>query len=73
MEKKMKRWILLLCIVPIFLISCLTGSSERKKDECPSGVPRSGMQKWIKKNEINESIGRVRFPGLHEVVRRASG
>jgi hypothetical protein len=44
-EGKMKKWILLLWIIPIFVISCVTGSSERKKDNCPSGVPASGSQK----------------------------
>jgi hypothetical protein len=44
-KKKMKRWVLLLCILSIFLGGCVTDSAERKKDDCPSGIPRSGIQK----------------------------
>jgi hypothetical protein len=41
----MKKCVLLLFILFIFLVGCVTESAERKKDECPSGVPRSGIQK----------------------------
>jgi hypothetical protein len=41
----MKRCVLLLFILPVLLVSCVTDSAERKKDDCPSGVPRSGIQK----------------------------
>jgi hypothetical protein len=44
-KKKMKRWVLLLCVLSLFLASCVTGSSEKKKDDCPSGVPASGIKK----------------------------
>jgi len=41
----MKRCVLLLFILSVLLVSCVTGSAERKKGDCPSGVPRSGIQK----------------------------
>jgi PBP1b-binding outer membrane lipoprotein LpoB len=43
--EKMKKWALSLCILSIFLTGCVTSSAEKKKDECPSGVPASGIQK----------------------------
>jgi outer membrane lipoprotein-sorting protein len=45
MKVKMKKVVLFLCILSIFLTGCVTSSAEKKKDDCPSGVPASGIQK----------------------------
>jgi hypothetical protein len=44
-RRRMKKCVLLLCILFIFLTGCITSSAEKKKDDCPSGVPASGIQK----------------------------
>ncbi len=46
----MNRCVLLLCILPVLLVSCVTDSAERQKDDC-LGRPHQEFKSELKQKK----------------------